>query len=398
MTEAAAVEFDLDRAIVELISRESFKVPPYPAVALRIEGMVRSKEYGLDQLAETIGSDPALAADILRCANSVFYSRGAPVTSIKHAVTRIGGKEVLRLAIATGLGIHARSAGPLIPLKRQIWHESLASGMICQFLADRRALPAEEAFVCGLLHDFGKLVAAACIEEILGQHPEAGAKPIEFWGAVADRYHQELGLVTAARWHLPSLVADVISLHHSKDFSKSETPDLLEVVAASDLVVALLDQKPQVTEEDLVGIAALRRPDERAAVARVLQTIPAYIAALEGPDTKSVAAVSFSKILGPNSILGDPQKQLTFPVKMSVGVEQIEGQAMGIGAGGIALATPKAVPLNQLIEINALTEPKAFSFWGAAKVCVAEGSGFRIEVKPLALSTDNRARWQELLK
>ena len=113
---------------------------------------------------------------------------------------------------------------------------------------------------------------------------------------------------------------------------------------------------------------------------------------------KSVAAVSFSKILGPNSILGDPQKQLTFPVKMSVGVEQIEGQAMGIGAGGIALATPKAVPLNQLIEINALVEPKPFSFWGAAKVCVAEGNGFRLEVKPLALSTDNRARWQELLK
>ena len=88
MTEAAAVEFDLDRAIVELISRESFKVPPYPAVALRIEGMVRSKEYGLDQLAETIGSDPALAADILRCANSVFYSRGAPVTSINPPTAR----------------------------------------------------------------------------------------------------------------------------------------------------------------------------------------------------------------------------------------------------------------------------------------------------------------------
>ena len=32
------------------------------------------------------------------------------------------------------------------------------------------------------------------------------------------------------------------------------------------------------------------------------------------------------------------------------------------------------LPLNQLIEINVLTEPKSFSFWGAAKVCVAEGN------------------------
>src|SRR5512141_850717 len=109
---------DLDKAIVELVGKGKVKVPPYPAVAFRIESLVRAGNYGLEDLAKLVASDQVLAADVLRCGNSALYARGAPVASVKQAVGRIGAKDVARLALGSGLGAHALASGRLSPIRR----------------------------------------------------------------------------------------------------------------------------------------------------------------------------------------------------------------------------------------------------------------------------------------
>ena len=132
---------DLDGAIVDLVSRKAVKVPPYPAVAMKVEALVRRDDYGLDDLAKLVASDQALAADALRCANSAFYSRATPVTSINQAISRLGAREVVGLAVASALGAHARKPGPLAALKRRVWLEALASAALSQELAKGRRRP-----------------------------------------------------------------------------------------------------------------------------------------------------------------------------------------------------------------------------------------------------------------
>ena len=102
-----AAPLDLDKAIVDLVSRGAVKVPPYPAVAFQIEKLIRGGDYGLDELARMVSSDQVLSADVLRVSNSAMYSRGAAINSVKSAVGRIGAKDVARLALAFGLGAHA---------------------------------------------------------------------------------------------------------------------------------------------------------------------------------------------------------------------------------------------------------------------------------------------------
>src|SRR4030042_2859363 len=113
----ASLDPDLDQAIVELVREGAVKVPPYPAVAFKIEALVRGGSYGLDDLAKLVASDQVLAADVLRCANTALYSRGAPLASVKQAVGRIGAKDVARLALASGLGAHALAGGQLAPVR-----------------------------------------------------------------------------------------------------------------------------------------------------------------------------------------------------------------------------------------------------------------------------------------
>lgn len=277
--------FALDEAIVDLVSRHAVNVPPYPAVAMRVQELVRREDFGLDELARLVASDQALAADALRVANSAFYSRGTPATTLPQAIGRIGAQEVGRLAIASGLGAHARAPGPLAPLKRQVWLESLAAAGLCQELAKARSLPVEEAFVCGLLHDFGKVIAIACVEEILESRGdgEADRWPPDCWLEVVDRYHVELGLVLAARWELPAIVSDVISLHHAaaRAGAAAADPRLLQLVMAADEVVALLQGRPDACREDLARLSLLTR-GELDLVEGVLDRLPEFVASFEG--------------------------------------------------------------------------------------------------------------------
>ncbi|HET7753647.1 MAG TPA: HDOD domain-containing protein [Anaeromyxobacteraceae bacterium] len=274
----------LDAAIVDLVSRQAVKVPPYPAVAMRVQELVRRDDYGLDELARLVESDQALAADALRVANSAFYSRGAPITTLPQAIGRIGAQDVGRLAMASGLGAHARAPGPLAALKRHVWLESLAAAALCQELARKRGLPVEEAFVCGLLHDFGKVLTVACIEEIVESRcVMVEPLPIDSWLEVVDRYHVELGVVLAARWELPPIVADVVSLHHvgAGAVLGAAEPRLVELVAAADEVVKLLTDGASISPDDLAAIPRLTDA-ERDLVARTLERLPGFIDSFEG--------------------------------------------------------------------------------------------------------------------
>ncbi|HUK65192.1 MAG TPA: HDOD domain-containing protein, partial [Anaeromyxobacteraceae bacterium] len=276
-----AAETEFDAAIVDLVSRDVVEIPPYPAVALKIQALVRRQDFGLDELTKLVASDQALAADALRCANSALYSRGSQAVTLNAAINRIGASEVVRLAVASGLGAQARKNGPLVTLKRQVWLDALACAALAQELARKRGLSAEEAFLCGLLHDFGKVIIIACIEDILEKGRDKRARPAEAWMALVERYHVELGLVLATRWKLPSLVSDVISLHHSDDCSSAESPAMVEVVAATDEVVALLADETWLSSEALGTVSALSAP-ECELVSRVLDRLPGFIASFEG--------------------------------------------------------------------------------------------------------------------
>jgi putative nucleotidyltransferase with HDIG domain len=386
--------FDLDQAIVDLVSRGAVTVPPYPAVAMKIQALVRQQDYGLDELTKLVASDQALAADALRCANSSFYLRGNPVASLNQAISRIGASEVARLALASGLGAHARAPGPLAGMKRRVWLESLAVAGLCQELAKKRGLPGEEAFVCGLLHDFGKVIAIACIEEILaGRRERTAPLPLEYWQEVVERYHRELGLVLAARWELPAVVSDVISLHHDGDERAAADPRLLELVKCGDDVVRLLDERTWVSAEDLAGIPRVAGP-ERELVARVLDRLPGFIASFEGSATTLPAAGS-PLVEQAAPVLQGPVP-MSARVKVVVNRQELAYAASGIAAHNLVVRGKAPLPENLLLEVKVESSPP-FSCWATAKLSWPEAGGHAVLLQPFALNGDAQTAWRELL-
>jgi putative nucleotidyltransferase with HDIG domain len=388
----------LDEAIVDLVSRDAVKVPPYPAVAMRVQDLVRRQDFGLDDLARLVQSDQALAADALRVANSAFYSRGTAVTTLTQAIARIGAQEVARLAVASGLGAHARAPGPLAALKRRVWLESLAAAGLCQELAKRRSLPVEEAFVCGLLHDFGKVITIACIEEIVarrGGRPEPW--PLECWLEVVDRYHVELGLVLAARWELPPIVSDVISLHHAAvaRLCAAADPRLVELVMAADEVVRLLEDRTWVSPDDLAHIPLLS-VQERDLVARVLDRLPGFIASFEGAAT-ALPSASSPLVRGDAGELGGPVP-IDHPVRVTVNRQPFHGRAFGIAEKNLLVRAAAPIPENLLLELHVESDPP-LTCWATARLSWPDGDGdHAVLLQPFALDGTAHGVWRELLR
>jgi HD-like signal output (HDOD) protein len=384
-----AAAADLDGAIRDLVARGAVPIPPYPAVALQVQRLVGQSDFGLAEIARLVSADAALSADVLRCANSSLHARGAPATNLGQAITRVGAQEVARLALGSGLAAQAQAPGPLAPLKRRIWIESAAGAVLCQELARLRGLRAPEGFVLGLLHDFGRVVATACLEAILERRRDATPRPLEGWAEIVDRHHVPLGLAMAAQWGLPQLVGEVIALHHGGT-GPCQDPDLLEVVKVSDRVVALLSSRPEVGDADL-AVLPLRVNSERPAVLRIVERIPEFVAAFEPPDPGRPGPPSL--VAPPPAALAPGQRPATFRVTVVLQRRTHELAAAAIAANGLVAVGREALPVNQLLEVTLHPPPRPFKLWATARLCRPHEGGFLVELQPYALSGEPRARW-----
>ena len=379
---------DLDALVVDLIARDAVRVPPYPAVAMRLQKLIMGGNFGIQDVVKLTSEDQSLSANLLRIANSPNYRGVDKITSLQAAVGRI--------ALALSVGAQASASGVLATLRRKAWRQSLAGAVLCHHLALQRKVAAEEAFVCGLLHDFGRVLAVAAFEELLAQKKDTRERPEAEWTALIDRFHVELGIVTAARWNLPELLASVISAHHQPALAGVHKP-MVDVVIASDAIVALIETNPAITVADLAGVA-LSDP-EKQLVAQLAPKIPGFIASLD-----DVAAASPEPAQPPRSqvalektmLQGSP-KTAVFPGQIVKAGSQIPFEVVYATYSGLAFRITDKIKENNVIRLR--IEPAGappLEFFVNVMMCAPDGAGHLAEGKLFALDGEAKSRWDKL--
>ena len=383
----------LDEAISDLTARGAIDFPPYPAIALRISALVRSGDYGLDELARLVSSDQALASDLLRVANSASYSQGIPTSSIPQAVSRVGADELSRVALASALGATALARGPLANLRRVAWREGLAAALLCRELARTRGLPFDDAFTCGLLHDFGRVIAIGAIERIAAGQRLSRPMSAQFWNAVVDRHHVVLGVTLATRWALPKLVVDAIALHHEEPESDrgAESPDLVGIVRTVDPLVWLLRDRSHL-QATLDALATLSDEDGEA-LRRVLRGLSGFLASFERDPSAH-----------DGSLLDPPARPApTWPAaprsddrRVRFRIAGAEYEATGFGPNQLFVRGPVPLPEELLLEVEALHEP-GLVFHARVLLCWPDGERCGALLMPFALTGPALLHWQGLV-
>jgi HD-like signal output (HDOD) protein len=384
---------DLETLVVDLIKRDNVNIPPYPVVAMRMQRLLEEDEYSMGDLQRVISGDPILAATILRYANSAAFRGITPATTLEAAITRIGAKEVSKIALATTIGAHAIVTGCLSQLRRRYWRLSMTSALLCRALAYWRKQNPEEAFICGLLHDFGQVVATACFEEVITRTRDARILPEEMWESAVEHFHIELGLVIAARWNLPPLICGVIMAHHAPE-SDPDHRGMIDIVNSCDAVATLLDKEAGPTVESLAALKVLRS-GEPEYIASVIPKVATAVASLDettpGKDTGIFRVAS--RVLTPHSALDEPTKQATFPMQIVRSTGNASYETLYFSKDGVGFSGANKLRENSMVRIRVETPRGPIEVLGVIVLCATEGTMQRMEAKLFAAEPQVLKTW-----
>jgi HD-like signal output (HDOD) protein len=390
---------DLEGKVVDLISRNAVRIPPYPAVAMRLQKLVASGRFGVTDIVRIAREDQAVAAMLLRAANSAHYRGVNQISSINDAIARIGATEVCRIALAVGLGGVAGAAGPLSELRRRAWREALVSAHVGERLAERRKVATDQAFVCGLLHAFGRLVAVATFEEVLATSGDDRILTAEEWEAAVGRFEEDLGIVTAARWNLPPALCAVIGSYQHPERAGAHRA-MVELVLSADRVAKLVESSSFPGPEDLAKVKGVNA-DEVPALVQLLGQLPGVLAAMEESGTLAAAAAPAprrSQVAPPDrSALEGDLKPSTCPVELVRSGATTACETQYLAANGVGFVSDGKVRENTLIRLKIDTGADGWiEVWANAVQCQFTDATQLVEAKLFGAAQATQRAWEKL--
>jgi HD-like signal output (HDOD) protein len=383
--------FDLDAEIVRLIKAKLIELPTYPGVALQLQRLISSENYGLDALIRLVEADQALASHVIRAANSAFFRATTPITTLAAAISRVGASELCNIAIAGTLGVQASVEGPLAAMRRDSWRRSLVGGVLSQTLAKARRLDPGEAFLAGLLHDFGETIAYRTFEVMLQLHPHTRPQNAAQWQWHAQKYHVELGMALSAEWKLPAYLSEVVMRHHEDDTSFCEAPKMVELVALTDDISTRLFDAPSLDEAQLPAIIGLQS-HERELVNRLVPRLGSFLQSFE-PDATGASVPSL--VAQPQAIAPPPKpQQLDLEVTVVKKDRRDRYRATHLADAVLCVKGPTPQLERHLVTV----ELNDFQFSATVSLCTAADDGCSIELRPFALAGNSLAKWKELIR
>ena len=221
---------------LEIVGREtnvtSFAQSPLPIFsqsALRILRLLDQAESTAEQIERIAAADPVVAGNLVRVANSALFTGYPETSTIRNAVLRLGYQTTRKIVLATVFRpIFSR------PSMRPLLEHSLEAAELAHHLAARApAIDREEAFLCGLLHDVGKLLLDRFNifdSARMGGLLEYGCPPVYAENLLMGCDHGTAGADIAAHWRLPARHAEAIRYHHQPEAVGSPMAHLLYLV------------------------------------------------------------------------------------------------------------------------------------------------------------------------
>ena len=85
----------------EQLVQDSLTLISLPAAYTRLREVMASEDSSMKDVADVVSLDPALAARLLRIANSAYYGLPSQVETITRAVNILGTQQIHDLALAT---------------------------------------------------------------------------------------------------------------------------------------------------------------------------------------------------------------------------------------------------------------------------------------------------------
>ncbi|HON57052.1 MAG TPA: response regulator, partial [bacterium] len=224
----------------KLILAELENLPAFPLIVQKVIQIASDRHSSASDFENVVNKDQTLTAKMLKMANSPFYNLQREIVLIRDAVVTLGYNTVKSIAFAAGTGEIFQKNLPQYGLAPGgLWKHSLGCAIAARTIAKEFNYDddmSEELFVCGLLHDIGKLVLGKFIsrDDQVYLAPETGINNIcQLEKKLTGFDHSELGEKIAENWKLPDVIKQAAKYHHIPDEASGHSRDVTIVTFAN---------------------------------------------------------------------------------------------------------------------------------------------------------------------
>jgi len=226
----------MSESIAKILTN-NINLPSIPAVIHQLNQLVSRDDVGSHEVAKVVETDPAFTARILKLINSPFYGLSRQVTSVEDSIALLGMEAIHQLLTATTVMSSLRSGSRVLNMQ-QFWIHSFGVGALARHLLKEEAENIrQEAFLCGVLHDIGRLVLVRADTDKYEAFFDRGKSVTDLekeekWFGMN---HQEVGSVLAKQWNFPENIINVVSFHHTPEQSPGNAK-LVSAVNIADVI------------------------------------------------------------------------------------------------------------------------------------------------------------------
>jgi len=212
--------------IVQLVNRS--EISSVQNIVSGVIKIINDPKSSAKDFKEIIQIDPPLTGNLLKLANSVYYSPRTKISEIQQAIIWVGFDAIKELALRQKV-CEVFDGGSTIEgySRTLLWKHSVAVALLGKMIYRREfGEKGESIYVAGLLHDIGIIALDQFCEDefrlILSRiknekinHTKAEKEMLGF-------DHTEVGKAMTHNWNLPQELVEVIGRHHNPDSISQE--------------------------------------------------------------------------------------------------------------------------------------------------------------------------------
>ncbi len=230
-------------ALKDKILRTVSDLPPMPQTVIRARQIMRDPCSSFEELAKVFETDQAVAAKVLKLANSPYYGMMGKISSLQHASVVLGQKALEELI--TIAGASHLLGGKLEGYKLDagdLWQHSMGVALGAKLIALKKHPALEnDAFAAGLIHDVGKLALdpyvlerTAAFEAVINDGREGFT---EAENRILGFDHAEIAFELCKKWDIPQPLRIAVRYHHTPARAKDNA--LALIVHAADAMTMM---------------------------------------------------------------------------------------------------------------------------------------------------------------
>ena len=237
-------------------------LPPMPSTFAALQRVLADPGVDSSKVAGIIQRDPAVSAKVLQVCNSAFFRLPRRVSSIQQAVSYLGLSTVRSMVLSAELFKPGKALPRGLDLG-QLQKHALSVAALARELASETTW-ADDAFLCGLLHDVGFLLLGRQYADKMQCALEATAAGMPLADAEQTYLgvdHGTAGAYLLGLWGLPYEVVETVAHHEAPGRVKQSSFDVLSAIAIAHSLLAQIrpgDMPIYERREDRLGDDYLR--------------------------------------------------------------------------------------------------------------------------------------------